>query len=117
MMFHAFTTDQRLFNKLIERYGVNFSSTSRSFIQESNRFCPVFFLKIRFNVPSWLPAQLQEKIQVRVCVFLKHWVENDILGEAVKNSIREFLKGVSANKKFEMISKSIEARLDQPKVN
>ena len=88
-MYHAFTTDMKLFSKLVER----------------------------FNVPASCHIKQPETVQYRVCVFLKHWVENDVISEAAKVNIREFIRRISDHEKFGAVASSIASRLDQPKVS
>src|SRR3990167_841094 len=88
MMYSAFTTEDKLLDKLKER----------------------------FMVPDRIEAGNKLKIQVRVCIFIKHWVEKDpYLTDDAKNKILTFLQESVTEQSFEIMVKAITGRILHPK--
>eukprot|EP00339_Tiarina_fusa_P009922 CAMPEP_0117039822 /NCGR_PEP_ID=MMETSP0472-20121206/27916_1 /TAXON_ID=693140 ORGANISM="Tiarina fusus, Strain LIS" /NCGR_SAMPLE_ID=MMETSP0472 /ASSEMBLY_ACC=CAM_ASM_000603 /LENGTH=442 /DNA_ID=CAMNT_0004750403 /DNA_START=436 /DNA_END=1760 /DNA_ORIENTATION=+ len=89
MMYRAFTTEERLWQKLVER----------------------------FRVPDSFSEPMKQKIQVRVCIFVKNWVEkaSGELHEKTRRSIMEFLESDLAGPSFKLMRDAIQDRLENPK--
>lgn len=91
MMFRAFTTEEKLWQKLVER----------------------------FNVPATEKPATKQKIQVRLCIFVKNWVDkvSADLHEKTRKMITEFLKNELADQEFKLMREAIQRLLDNPKVH
>jgi len=88
LMYHVFASDERLWLKLEER----------------------------FNVPKNYDQGVRQKIQMRVFIFIKHWVEKVLdLNPQVKLSIQHFAETISQeNNDFQIFAKTIVSRLTSP---
>jgi len=86
MMLHAFASEERLWAKLQER----------------------------FDVPASCDAKVRQKIQMRVCVFIKNWVDHE-LGAGTRAAIGAFAEELRAKAAFEMLAMGIQGRLAAPK--
>merc|ERR1712137_841158 len=89
MMYRAFTTEERLWNKLVER----------------------------FRVPATESPTTKHKIQARVCIFIKNWVQKAgaELHEKTLQTIKQFLADEVTEKSFGIMVTAINDRLDNPK--
>lgn len=86
MMLHAFASEERLWAKLLER----------------------------FDVPDSFPSKVRQKIQMRVCVFIKNWVDHE-LGDRTRQAIGAFVEEIKGQAAFEMLAMGIQSRLAAPK--
>ena len=91
MMYKAFTTEDRLWQKLVER----------------------------FRVPDNVPIVDKQKIQMRVCVFIKNWIEKAgaDLHEKLRSTIRQFLDTEMAENGLDTFAGAIKDRLDNPRTH
>lgn len=89
-MFRAFTTEEKLWLKLVER----------------------------FHVPESENPVTKQKIQVRLCIFVKNWVEkvSADLHENTRKMIMNFLENDLAEENFTMLRDAIKKLLENPKV-
>ena len=88
LMFHGFTTEEKLWNKLLER----------------------------FEVPETIEEAIKMKIRARVCIFIKNWVEKDLLSPHVRSLIQQFVTTRMTDPQYSLMSKVILDRLNNPKV-
>ena len=89
MMYESFTTDEKLFSKLADR----------------------------FIVPPQYDQIISQKIKGRVAIFLKYWVENrPEISPSLRNSITRFVREKMNAPPFELTAKVILDRLQNPKV-
>ena len=89
LMFHGFTTEEKLWEKLLER----------------------------FEVPDTIDQATKDKIRTRVCIFIKNWVEKEPLGPHVRSLIQEFVRTRMSEPQYALMAKVILGRLDNPKVS
>ena len=89
MMYQGFITDEKLFAKLEER----------------------------FDVPSIYDQNTKMKVQARVAIYLKYWIERmqQRISPAVLASITRFVKEKMCGPQFELTSRVILERLQKPK--
>ena len=87
LMFHGFTTEEKLWSKLLER----------------------------FEVPNHIEEAVKMKIRARVCIFVKNWVEKDLLGEHVRSLIQTFVVTRMNDPQYALMAKVILERLNNPK--
>jgi hypothetical protein len=89
LMFHGFTTEEKLWSKLLER----------------------------FDVPNHIEAAVRDKIRTRVWIFIKNWVEKEPLGPHVCSQIEQFVRARMDEPQYALMAKVILDRLVNPKVS